>query len=763
MKTKVLLILCCVFFCAANNVLAQGEANIWYFGTNAGVDFNSGSPVVLTNGALSTLEGCASISTSSGALLFYTDGVTVWNNTHSPMPNGTGLLGDYSSTQAAIIVPKPGSTNIYYIFTTTQFGYPDGLRYSEVDMTLSGGLGDVTTTKNILLSTPVAEKLTVVKNANCVDYWVIAQDYSSNDFLVYSVTNSGVNTTPVISNTTTNSGLGGVGYLKPTADGSKLVSAISFFGSDSVAVFNFDKSTGTVTDDFQFYVPFEPYGVEFSPDGNRLYVSGWGWNTNNVQFGGILQYNMALTSATAIIASATVIDTIAIGENSNGSPQNAPDGKMYLPYGYYLSCINSPNALGVNCGYVANAVYLSGKSVPYGLPNYTQIVCPTTVSYVNTCLGDSTFFSLSDTSAIDSVHWSFDDPNSGIYNSSTAFYPYHIFTDTGVYSVSVITFSGLITDTIVVATEISSPPIYTLGNDTSLCQGTNITLDPGAGYTSYLWQNASINQTLNTSGPGTYFVTVTNYCGSKTDTINISQAVITVNVNNVTICAGQTASLMAVGADAYTWAAGILPNGTNTGSVTPLTTTTYSVVGTSGTCIDSTTFEVSVLPIPSVIAGDDIYTTLCNPVILNASGGIAYNWSPSEGLSCVQCPNPTASSSTTTDYCVTVEGNNGCVNSDCMRIFVSGDLIVPTAFSPNNDGYNDLFILRVVGSCFDSFSFLIFDRWGEKVFETQNISSTWDGTYRGKFLDPGVFVYSINATLFNGEIVSKKGNITLIR
>ena len=112
-KTLIISFLFCL-----NLLFSQGEANIWYFGQNAGIDFNSGSPVALYNGQMSTLEGCAVMSTNSGQLLFYTDGVTVWDRTHQVMPNGTGLLGNFSSTQSGIIVPNPTDSTIFYIFTT---------------------------------------------------------------------------------------------------------------------------------------------------------------------------------------------------------------------------------------------------------------------------------------------------------------------------------------------------------------------------------------------------------------------------------------------------------------------------------------------------------------------------------------------------------------------------------------------------------------------------------------------------------------------
>ena len=95
---------------------SQGEANFWYFGENAGIDFNSGNPVPIS-GQLSTNEGCSSFSDKTGKLLFYSDGITVWDKNGNAMPNGRNLFGDPSSSQSAIIVPHPGNGNLYYLFT----------------------------------------------------------------------------------------------------------------------------------------------------------------------------------------------------------------------------------------------------------------------------------------------------------------------------------------------------------------------------------------------------------------------------------------------------------------------------------------------------------------------------------------------------------------------------------------------------------------------------------------------------------------------
>ena len=102
-----------IFLFITNFLFSQGEANIWYFGHQAGLDFNSGSPVALTNSKMVTDEGSASISDASGKLLFYTDGTAVWNSLHDTMQNGFDLYGDPSSTQSAVIIQKPGSSTIY--------------------------------------------------------------------------------------------------------------------------------------------------------------------------------------------------------------------------------------------------------------------------------------------------------------------------------------------------------------------------------------------------------------------------------------------------------------------------------------------------------------------------------------------------------------------------------------------------------------------------------------------------------------------------
>ena len=166
---------------------AQKQNNQWRFGFGGALDFNTLPPSFVNGSVIATSEGSASVADRiTGALLFYTNGGTVWNANNQVMPNGTGLLGGtalLSSTTAAVIVPKPGSQTDFYIFTVDAFGGPNGFRYSEVDMTLGGGLGDVKIpSKNTLLFAPSAEKVAAVAHANGVNYWVIAHGINNNSY-----------------------------------------------------------------------------------------------------------------------------------------------------------------------------------------------------------------------------------------------------------------------------------------------------------------------------------------------------------------------------------------------------------------------------------------------------------------------------------------------------------------------------------------------------------------------------------------------------
>ena len=157
-----------VFFITIH-LYSQKEANFWYFGNNAALDFTSGEPELVSGSQLNTTEGCSSFSDANGNLLFYigaptttTRNLTVWNKNNQPMPNGTGLQGDASSSQSALTVPAPGRPGVYYIFTVgAQSSGNAGFWYYTLDMNADGGLGDIIDGP-VVLGNSLLEQMTVM-------------------------------------------------------------------------------------------------------------------------------------------------------------------------------------------------------------------------------------------------------------------------------------------------------------------------------------------------------------------------------------------------------------------------------------------------------------------------------------------------------------------------------------------------------------------------------------------------------------------------
>lgn len=352
------------------SAFSQNQNNIWYFGTNAGISFNSTPPVALNDGVVYTAEGVSSICDKNGDLLFFTDGISVWNKHLQVMPNGTDLLGHSSSSQSALIIPHPGNCYQYYIFTSPSQDSITPMCYSLVDMTADGGTGDVIS-KNNQLYRPVTERLTGTLQSNGTDYWVVAQKLNSNGFLSFSVTATGINTTPVISYagppiTSTSDVLG---YMKISPNGSKL-SYASLYGSNPAQLFDFDNTTGIVSNNIPL-VNYAGYGVEFSPDNSKLYFA-----TANAPFI-ITQYDLNAGAAAAIRNSATEIVNKYIIDNTvhyGGALQLGPDNKIYACrlQREYLSVINDPNLAGTNCNYIEEGVDLGMRKCQDGLPNHIK-------------------------------------------------------------------------------------------------------------------------------------------------------------------------------------------------------------------------------------------------------------------------------------------------------------------------------------------------------------------------------------------------------
>lgn len=323
-----------------------------------------------------------------------------------------------------------------------------------------------------------------------------------------------------------------------------------------------------------------------------------------------------------------------------------------------------------------------------------------------------------------------------------------------------------ITEPVAVTATTSSTPA-TCGSSTGTATAT---VSGGTGSYTYAW-NPSGQTTPTATGlaAGTYTVTITdlNTCTIiKTVSVGSSNALTTSITNTATACTinNGTATVTPLNGTApYTY---LWNNGQTTPTATGLGTGTYTVTTTDANGCNATattTITVTPGPVASAVANPGTII-LGNQTQLNASGGTTYSWSPATGLSCTNCSNPVATPTETTDYCVLVTDGNGCTDSTCLTIQVEipcDELFVPSAFSPNNDGHNELVCIR--GNCIQTFNFAIYNRWGEKVFETNDQKMCWDGTYKGQLENTAVFIYSLNVMLVSGEKISRKGNISLIR
>lgn len=356
----------------------QKQGNIWYFGDGLGLDFNSVPPVALTNGAThilnySHLEGTTAISDSSGSLLFYSDGQSLWNRNHQVTPNGGNLYGSTSSTQSSILVPQPQSSRFFYLFTIAE-GFVNngrfGFYYHKIDLCSDGGLGDIIEgSKNILLLDTVNEQVAVALHSNGMDYWVLTHKALSDAFYAYKLTSNGISDTIISHVGATTYGLQGQLKISPSGDRIAITSGQMFVQPCYLELFDFDKSSGVVSNSIPLVVPSNSitYGVEFSPDESKLYAS-YG-SVSPVKMG-IAQYNLSVNTQPSINNSMNILYEV-MNVVTGKAIQLGPDNKIYgdALTGYLFS-IDLPNNYGSASSLDTFAVDFQGKIISYFSPTF---------------------------------------------------------------------------------------------------------------------------------------------------------------------------------------------------------------------------------------------------------------------------------------------------------------------------------------------------------------------------------------------------------
>jgi hypothetical protein len=295
---KILSFVIGVFAClsthAQNHHPEYKRTNHWFFGDGAGLDFSSGQAVADTSGSLYTAEGCSVMSDTAGNLLFYTNGIKVWNKNHQVMPNGDSLDAGGSSYNSTVIVPWPRNPNKYYIITADDGCYcggpldpnsnwPNkGIMYSLVDMSADNGNGDVVL-KNIPLMAPSHENLAATLHADGERAWVMAHKRNEEKYYCWLVGTNGLDTNAVISTigNAVNAPVFSLG-CRFSPDGSRFAAwipwqAVSNGVPDSIEVYDFDNNSGLLYNRRTFAdspsIGSQYYGLEFSRNARYLYVN----------------------------------------------------------------------------------------------------------------------------------------------------------------------------------------------------------------------------------------------------------------------------------------------------------------------------------------------------------------------------------------------------------------------------------------------------------------------------------------------------------
>jgi len=363
------------FYCLFFQAFSQRD-NVWLFGANAGLNFSVSPPQPFSGGKSNIPDNTSSISDVNGNLLFYTDGSTVWNKNHLPMPNGQGLLGNYTAGQCALIVPVPCSNTQYLIFHPTEFASPGYLRYTQVDMSLNSGLGDVTQKKNVLLGAGYTEKLCAIFNPSGGNYWVVTHEWNTDRFIAFMVTSNPsvvqAVSSPVgsVHNCGVYSGAhDAMGQLTISKDGTKLINALTC--SDLFEIFDFNLATGVVSNPITIPSTGNAWGTAFSPDSKKVYV-------NSIFGDYVMQYDITNFNYSSIISSSvTLVATGKPGYNF-GYMELGPDKKIYIPRPgtNLIATINNPNLVGSAAGFSLVGLSVGTLSVTHGISRIAYNITP---------------------------------------------------------------------------------------------------------------------------------------------------------------------------------------------------------------------------------------------------------------------------------------------------------------------------------------------------------------------------------------------------
>lgn len=725
----------------AASLPGQNQAAKWYYANGAGLDFMTNPPSPIT-GSMAAYFSCASIADAAGNLLFYTNGSSIWNQQHQVMSGGTGLNGN--SRQSVLIVPQPGSSTIYYVFTCNSV--TGGLFYTTVDMSLGAGLGAVTSlTVPLISNNTLVGKVAGTAHCSGNAFWVVAETGSApaRSFYAFLVTASGVNVTPTVSPGYSVSLGSSAGQMHFSSRGNKLgmvsgiqanYSPLAPVSGNLFHVWDFDAATGVVSNSLALGISYwnnpvlvgaAASGCEFSPNGSKFYGSVARYsNINNLDQSAILQWDLCAGSSTAIAASEYTANNASyngIAPYDQGDLQLAPNGKIYVMRENMtaIDVIGNPDNAGAGCNYQLGAqstgTLLTGFCLPNVLSSYLQPtfgISPFTQTV--SCLSASfsappvPILACAAVGPTVGLLWNFGEPASGAANTSTNSNPVHNYAVPGTYTVQLSFIAGCATRSIALPVTIS-PAMLSFSSSSITCAALgSATASPlgGIGPFSYSWIPGGQNgPTASGLIPGTYSVAFSDQgtgC-AYTATINFPPLVpLTGQVNNSPSipCSGVgtgTADITLYGSSGssyYYWNNGLTVQTTPSVSNLAGGLHTVTVVDALTSCSVTQSFFINQPPAFSLLLGSSSPSVCAGgSVTLSVSGsggtpaaGYTYTWSNGAPAGSIVVSQAVAGI-----YNYSVNGNdgNGCAAAGSMSVsFIPNPTVSVTDVSicPNQSG-----------------------------------------------------------------------------
>ncbi|MFY9307840.1 MAG: PKD domain-containing protein [Bacteroidia bacterium] len=695
-------------------------------------------------------EAIAHAEDNKGNILFFVNSNGVYNSKGELMQGSEEIFANPSSAEINIC-HVPGDKNRYYVFYNSELCSP--LYYSIVDMQLNNGLGDVVKLNTPLDSMRMAEGIELIKRPCTNNYWLIAYECGKG-YKRYTIDEKGVSQgVPMYAHAgpTIYVGRGELDYHNGRL-------GHSFSNSPVPLAFfcDFDELSGTICNPKNIELPEGGngvYGMEFSPDATKAYITEWYNNRTDNLF----QYDFETGKVSSYYITSTRTDTSKIVAGP-GQIELGADGRLYIPFdgGNQITVIENPNS--------SKPVFSrinTNSDLALGVSDHIQseIFKPSNnFTFERVCLSETTRFRFkpSDCTAQKAkLLWDFGDPESHKKNIATEASPGHYYSKAGNYTVTLYVNDGAISDTISHTITISAIPKVNLGKDTSFCPGQSVTLNAGVA-DSYNWSTAAYDQKITVSSTGKYWVNVSNKGCIASDTIAIALLPKpTLELGNDLWLCDEKSHVLNAGekAKSYLWS-----TGATTSKINISETGIYSVRISNAYCTSDDTIDAVFQISPVVKLGRD--TAFCSPgwMELNAGAGAdAYLWSTGETTQKIIV-------NRTDTYSVTV--NKGtCITRDEIDITVSEFkpvIAVPALFTVS--GKTPVF--KISTENVKDFHLRILNaKTNKEVYESTDAIKYWDGKLPGGTeAESGVYNYSIEYRGKCGPASEvKQGTFTLSR